>query len=152
MRRPPGCCRPCTVGISWVNSSPLGQNGRHFTDDIFKHIFLNEKFWISNKLSWKYVPWGLVDIMSAFGSDNGLTPSMRQAIIWTIADPVHRHIYGALEGDELTFTIKTTVPTDLVSKIMVWEVSYSCSLVFKVLSVWLKIVRSSPAKSEPFSV
>ena len=36
------------------------------------------------------------------GSDNGLAPSMWQAIIWTNADPVHRRIYAALGGDELT--------------------------------------------------
>ena len=32
-----------------VNSSPSGQNGRHFTDDIFKFIFLNEnlEFWFN---------------------------------------------------------------------------------------------------------
>ena len=39
-----------------VNSSPLGQNGRHFTDDIFECIFLNENEWISLKISVKFVP------------------------------------------------------------------------------------------------
>ena len=47
------------------NSSPPGQNGRHFADDMFKCIFLNENIWISNKISLKYVPWGLIDSMSA---------------------------------------------------------------------------------------
>ena len=28
------------------NSSPLGKNDRHFQDDIYKCIFMNEKFWI----------------------------------------------------------------------------------------------------------
>ena len=32
------------------------QNGRHFTDDIFKCIFLNENVWISIKISLKFVP------------------------------------------------------------------------------------------------
>ena len=32
------------------------QNGRHFTDDIFKCIFLNENDWISIKISLKFVP------------------------------------------------------------------------------------------------
>ena len=32
------------------------QNGRHFTDDIFKFIFLNENIWISLKISLKFVP------------------------------------------------------------------------------------------------
>ena len=48
----PYCC---------FNSSPLGQNGRHFADDVFKHIFLNENIWISLE----YVPCGPIDNMSA---------------------------------------------------------------------------------------
>ena len=32
------------------------QNGRHFADDIFKCIFLNENAWISLKISLKFVP------------------------------------------------------------------------------------------------
>ena len=34
------------------------QNGRHFPDDIFKCIFLNENVWISIRISLKFVPWG----------------------------------------------------------------------------------------------
>ena len=40
-------------------------------------------------------------INSSIGSDNGLAPTRRQAIIWTNVDPVHRRIYAALGGDEL---------------------------------------------------
>ena len=32
------------------------QNGRHFADDIFKCIFLNENIWILIKISLKFVP------------------------------------------------------------------------------------------------
>ena len=32
------------------------QNGRHFADDVFKRIFLNENAWISPKISLKFVP------------------------------------------------------------------------------------------------
>ena len=35
---------------------PPGQNGRHFTDDIFKCIFVNEKFFILIEISLKFVP------------------------------------------------------------------------------------------------
>ena len=38
------------------NSSPPGQNGRHFADDIFKCIFLNENVWILIKISLKCIP------------------------------------------------------------------------------------------------
>ena len=30
--------------LKWVNSSPPGQNGRHFADDIFKYIKISLKF------------------------------------------------------------------------------------------------------------
>ena len=34
------------------------QNGRHFPDDIFKCIFLNENVWVSIKISQMIVPKG----------------------------------------------------------------------------------------------
>ena len=37
------------------------QNGRHFADDIFKCIFLNEYVWIPNKISLKFVPKGPIN-------------------------------------------------------------------------------------------
>ena len=40
------------------NSSPPGQNGNHFTDNIFRCIFVNEKFHILTKISLKFVPKG----------------------------------------------------------------------------------------------
>ena len=43
------------TGSLWVNSSPPGQNGRHFADDIFTCIFANEKsFWL--KFHWSLFP------------------------------------------------------------------------------------------------
>ena len=50
---------------AWTNKSPLGfntlrarQNGRHFPNDIFEHIFLDENVWILIKISLKFVPYG----------------------------------------------------------------------------------------------
>ena len=40
----------------FVNTLRPRQNGRHFADDIFKCIFLNENVWISIKISLKFVP------------------------------------------------------------------------------------------------
>ena len=40
----------------WLNTLRPRQNGRHFADDIFKCIFLNEKVWIPIKISVKFVP------------------------------------------------------------------------------------------------
>ena len=40
----------------WLNTLRPRQNGRHFPDDIFKCIFVNENVRISIKMSLKYVP------------------------------------------------------------------------------------------------
>ena len=42
--------------IKWLNTLRLRQNGRHFADDPFKCIFLNENVWISLRISLKFVP------------------------------------------------------------------------------------------------
>ena len=44
-----------------VNSSPPGQNGCHFADNIFQCIFMNEKFWILIQISLKFVLKGQID-------------------------------------------------------------------------------------------
>ena len=44
-----------------INTLRLRQNGRHFTDDTFKYIFLNENIIISATISLKFVPKGLID-------------------------------------------------------------------------------------------
>ena len=41
-----------------VNSLRPRQNVRHFPDDIFNCIFLNENVWISSKITLKFVPKG----------------------------------------------------------------------------------------------
>ena len=61
----------------------LRQNGRHFAD-IFKCIFFNENVLILIKISLKFIPKGPINNIPAFiGSDNGMVPTRRQAIIWT---------------------------------------------------------------------
>ena len=95
----PVCCLDVRARgyVIRLNSSPPGQNGRHFADDVFKRIFLNENIWISNKISLEYVHWGLNYNMSALVQ----ILAWRQAIIWTNADPVHRRVYTALGREEL---------------------------------------------------
>ena len=66
--------------IWMVNTLRPRQDGRRFPDDIFKYIFLNEILWISIKISLKFVPRGPINNV---GSDNGLAPARRQAIIWS---------------------------------------------------------------------
>ena len=53
-----------------------------FPYDIFQWIFLDENVRILIKMPLKFVPKGSIDY-SSIGSDNGLVPNKRQAIIWT---------------------------------------------------------------------
>ena len=55
-----------------LNSLRPRQNGRHFTDDVFKRIFLNENVWILLKISLKFVPKGLINNI----------PSLVQVMAW----------------------------------------------------------------------
>ena len=48
-----------------VNTLRLRQDGRHFPDDIFKCIFLNENVLISIKISLKFVPKGPINKIPA---------------------------------------------------------------------------------------
>ena len=48
-----------------LNTLRPGQNGRHFADDTFKRIFLNESVRISIKISLKFVPKGPINNIPA---------------------------------------------------------------------------------------
>ena len=47
--------------MTTINSSPTGQNGRHFANNIFKCIFMNEEFYILFRISLKFVSKGGID-------------------------------------------------------------------------------------------
>ena len=83
-----------------INSSPPGQNGCHFPDDIFNCIFMNEKFCIFIQISLNFVSKGPIDNIPALVQIMAWCQSGDQATIWTNADPVHWCIYTALGGDE----------------------------------------------------
>ena len=61
----------------WLNTLRPRQNGRHFADDTFKRIFLNENVKISIKNSLKFVPKG------PFNNNSALVQ-----IIWTNAGDI----------------------------------------------------------------
>ena len=48
-----------------INSLRPRQNGRHFTDDIFKGNFLNVNVWIPIKISLRFVPKGPINNIPA---------------------------------------------------------------------------------------
>ena len=54
----------CFIDVH-LNTLRPRQNGRHFTDDIFKCIFLNESVWIPIKISLKFVPRGPINNIQA---------------------------------------------------------------------------------------
>ena len=52
--------------LSWpLNTLRPRQNGRHFADDIFKCIILNENVWIPIKISLEFVPKGPINNIPA---------------------------------------------------------------------------------------
>ena len=54
------------INTLWIfNTLRPRQNGRHFAEDIFKHIFLNENIWISIEISLKIIPNGSIYNKSA---------------------------------------------------------------------------------------
>ena len=79
---------PCTkmkiqMHPSYFNTLRPRQNGRHFADDIFKCIF-SERKRLNSYLNFTEVcSQGSNQQYASIGSDNGLAPSRRQAIIWT---------------------------------------------------------------------
>ena len=48
-------CKKIMVSHLIFNTLRLRQNGWHFSDDIFKCIFLNEDIWISKTISLKFI-------------------------------------------------------------------------------------------------
>ena len=84
----------------WVNSSPPGQNGRHFADNIFRCIFVSEKFSILMTISLQFVPKGPID------NNRALVKIMAWRRIEATSHYLNQcwpdsHIYGALGGEEL---------------------------------------------------
>ena len=70
-----------------INSLRPRQNGRHFTDDIFNCVFLNENVWIPNKISLKFVRKGpIINI-----------PALLQLMAW-------RHPYLAAEWYNIEYS------------------------------------------------
>ena len=75
------------------------QNGRHFPDDMFKWIFLNEIVWISINISLKFVSRGpinniptLVQVMAwRRPGDKPLSEPMMVRLPTHICDTIHSH-------------------------------------------------------------
>ena len=59
--RPSSLAHICLTRPQWVNTLRPRQNGRHFADDMFKCIFLNENVWIPIKIPKRFVPKGPIN-------------------------------------------------------------------------------------------
>ena len=77
------CMKHVVPKMRSVNILRLKQNGRHFADNIFTSIFLNENVWNSIKISLKFVPRGSINNIPVLVQIMALAPTRRQAIIWT---------------------------------------------------------------------
>ena len=85
--------------LGFDSSSP-GHNGHYLTDVIFICIFINEKFCIFIKISWKFVHKGLIDNNPALVQIIAWHWIGDKPIMWTNVDPILWRIYVALRGDE----------------------------------------------------
>ena len=78
-----------------------------FSQMIFSDAFLWRNLNIQIKISLKFVPKGPIDNTPGIGLDNSLVSNSRQAIIWTIADLIHSHMYAALGWDKLNIKMSS---------------------------------------------
>ena len=84
-----------------ANTSRLRPNGRHFTDDIFKCIFLNENIWISINISLNFVPKGQINNIPALvpimawrrPGDKPLSEPMMVSLLTHICVTWHQWVY-----------------------------------------------------------
>ena len=83
IRRSTGKVHIRVVLLFNVNSSPPGQSGRHFVDDIFRSIFMDGFFFVLIKFSVKFVPKSPIDNI---GLDNCLNQCLPNSMtyIWGI--------------------------------------------------------------------
>ena len=86
-----------------VNSSPPGETGQHFEDNIFRCIFVNEKFCILIAISLNFSFVRVQLTITQLRLNNSLVPNRRWAIIWYSVDPIPWCIYASLVGDELSY-------------------------------------------------
>ena len=83
-----------------LNTLRPGQNGHHFSDDIFKSIFLNENVWISVEIMLKFVHLTILQrwFRKWLGAHQATSHCMNQ---WLL---LYGRIYASLGFNELTLS------------------------------------------------
>ena len=120
-----------------INPLRQKENSHLFADDVFICIILNENSWISNNISLKYVPYGLIDNV-IIGSDNGLASNRRQAIIWTNNGLVYWRIYASLGLNELVYCSNNGVVLIKVARKVSIKQSSSWLHATAIFTDWMK--------------
>ena len=77
----------------WLSHWGHEKSGRHFPDYIFNHNFLYENIWNFNSNITEICSQWSDNQYSSVGSDNGLAPIRRQAIIWANGGLAYRHTH-----------------------------------------------------------
>ena len=94
-----------SASLSPVNTLRPKENGRHFADDIFKGIFLNENISFPIRFSLKFIPKGSINNIPALvrvwlGADQATSHYLDQ---WWL---INWRIYASLGLNELTTCMK----------------------------------------------
>ena len=79
---------------SFINSSAARVNDRHFADDIFKCILMDEK----NAIWWVFSRRIIISQLTNIGSGNGLAANRWRVITWCNTDLQHWPTYVAPTG------------------------------------------------------
>ena len=93
--------------VPWieVNTLRLRQNGRHFVDDIFKCISLNENIWILVTISLKFVTKGPINNIPALVQIMAWHRPGEKPLSKTMMASLLTHIYVSLSLNELKGTL-----------------------------------------------
>ena len=94
--------------IPWINTLRPRQNGRHFPDNIFKRIFLNENVWISLKISLNFVPRIRINNI----------PALVLIMAWRRWWLAYWRIYASLSLNELTHWGPDTMAANFLMTIL----------------------------------
>ena len=121
------------AGAFWrcFNTLRPRQNGRHFADDIFKCIFLNENVWIPLKTSLAFVPKGPINNIPTLVQVMATSHYLNQ---WWL---IYRRIFASLGLNELMI-LNTFICTKSVNwSAKCWKISRGVSLALQLATTFI---------------